>query len=284
MNAKDTTVLVLPSMIMMTQAHIVLRKEIQKWLPRRRPDDNKSAGGRVLILAGSDMMPGAAMLAAKAASRCGAGYIYIIEKQVLNFMPEAILWNGKDLYQFDAVLVGPGLGISKKTAALIQRLKKSRSPVVIDADALTVAAAKKMYPFPTNWIATPHESELSRFFKIEPTLIRKKRLQFCKQGQSLLGCTILLKGRGSLISNSTKTALVPTGNVALAKGGSGDVLAGMIAAFIAQGLSPEKAAILACWIHGDTADQWIKDGKDELSFSPSDLLDSLPLALARLRK
>ncbi len=224
------------------------------------------------------------MLAAKAASRTGAGYVYVSEKQVLNFLPEAIFWNGKSLEKFDAVLIGPGLGISKKTSTLIVRLKKSRLPVVIDADALTVAAVKKLYPFPVNWIATPHEAELSRFLNVEPAQIRKKRLEFCKQGQKLLGSSVLLKGKGSLVCTSKKTFLIPKGNVALAKGGSGDVLAGMITALIAQGLSSEKAATLACWIHGDIADRWIKDGKDQLSLIPSDLLESIPFAIFRLRK
>jgi hydroxyethylthiazole kinase-like uncharacterized protein yjeF len=263
---------------------LLSQKLVRKWLPIRKPTDNKSRGGKCLILAGSAQMPGAAVLACKAAFRVGAGYVYSSQKNVLSQIPEAILCKNNSFSGFRSILVGPGLGVNLKTAQLIKKLRQQKIPVIIDADALTVAAEHHLFPFPQNWIATPHAGELSRFLKLDAKTIERDRISAAALAQKLLGCTVVLKGFHTVVAYAGFSVIVPTGNVALAKGGSGDVLAGMMAGFLSQGVDFERAPLLACFVHGMMADQWVKAGKDYLSLSPSDLLEAIPKTLAGLRK
>ncbi len=256
----------------------------RRWLPRRKAADNKTKGGRALILAGSDDMPGAAILAARAAKRVGAGYVYCSEREVLRYSPECLPWSDSDFSHLQSVLIGPGLGKSSRTERLLRELKKTSLPVVVDADAFTVAAEKKLFPFPENWLATPHAGELSRLLQIPSSEIEADRLQAARRGQEILGCPVLLKGFHSVVALPEFSVIVPTGNVALAKGGSGDVLGGMIAGFLSQGLSSERALLLSVYVHGWMADQWLAEGKDHLSLAPSDLIEMLPSAIHQIRR
>jgi hydroxyethylthiazole kinase-like uncharacterized protein yjeF len=259
------------------------RKLVSKWIPERASTDNKTRGGKTLIWAGSSEMPGAAILAAEAASRVGSGYVYTSEREVLKFRPEVIPWNGS-LEKITAVLIGPGLGTQTLSREKYQKLVASACPVVVDADALTAAANLKLVPFPSNWIATPHAGELSRFLNLSAKEIELDRLSAARLGQNLLGCAVLLKGFHTVVAFPKISVIVPTGNVALAKGGSGDVLGGMIAGFLSQGLSTGRATLLASYLHGKIADDWIREGHDILSFTPTDLLNALPKALQQLRR
>ena len=257
---------------------------VRKWLPIRQETDNKTQGGRTLIWAGQTHMPGAAVLAAQAAARMGAGYIYVVDSEVLQYFPESIIWNKKNLETFQAVLIGPGLGFHQDVENAIKKLAKNSSPVVIDADALTVAAQKKLFPFPSHWVATPHAGELSRILKISSHEIERDRIKAVRLAVEKLGCTVVLKGYHTVVAFRQEVVIIPTGNVALAKGGSGDVLAGMITGLISQKVSPERAALSACYIHGLVADAWIESGRDFLSMTPSDLIQTLPFALNEIRK
>ena len=182
-----------------------------------------------------------------------------------------------------SILVGPGLGAGPKTFQWIQKLSKQPPPVVIDADALTVAAQKKFSPFPTNWIATPHAGELSRLLQITASEIEADRLSAARKAQQKWGGIFLLKGFHTVVAFPQVTVIIPFGNAALGKGGSGDVLAGMIAGFLSQGVPLQKAPLLAAALHGWMADQWLRDGKDILSLTPQDLLQMLPQTLKKWR-
>jgi NAD(P)H-hydrate epimerase len=257
---------------------------VRRWLPCRKATDNKTKGGKCLILAGSREMPGAALLASKAASRVGAGYIFCSEERVLQFAPEVIPWNKKDLDPFQSILIGPGLGTRSSTSQMLRALQKTATPVIIDADAITVAAKERLYPFPENWIVTPHAGELARILNVSAREIESDRLKFAREAQKILSCTVILKGFHTVIAFPKFCVVIPTGNVALAKAGSGDVLAGFIAGLVSQSVSPERAALLATYLHGQIADDWIRDGKDKLSLSASDLLEQCPRSLRRLRE
>jgi NAD(P)H-hydrate epimerase len=262
------------------------QKLVSRWLPKRLATDHKNRGGRALIWAGSAKMPGAALLATRAASRMGAGYVYTTCFDILKFHPEAILWKKEDPSALTAALIGPGLGVNPRTRAALKWLRhQSQIPVVVDADALTVAAEKKLTPFPWHWVATPHTGELARFFggSVSAADIDRNRLRFARLAQEKLGCTVVLKGYRTIVATPEVCVIIPTGNVALAKGGSGDVLAGMITGLLAQGLSPERAALVACYVHGWMADCWLRSGRDVLSLTPSDLIRGIPRALARMR-
>lgn len=257
---------------------------VKKWLPGRAATDNKTRGGKTLILAGSQGMPGAALLASTAAARAGAGYVFVSDKEILKDRPEFLQWDQKDVSKFSSALIGPGFGTGTKTKTLLSKLKRAPFPVLVDADALTVLSKERKARANENWILTPHAGELSRLIPLSAKEIENDRLRSARLAQKKLGGVIVLKGFHTVVACKHVSFVVPTGNAALGKAGSGDVLAGMIAGFLSQKVSAEKAALLGCYIHGMIADRWLASGRDVLSLQPSDLLELLPKALAFLRR
>ncbi|MGZ3691519.1 MAG: ADP-dependent NAD(P)H-hydrate dehydratase, partial [Pseudobdellovibrio sp.] len=120
--------------------------------------------------------------------------------------------------------------------------------------------------------------------KVTPEYVKANRLKAVAQARRILGCVVLLKGNETLVASQNKIFKIKSGNVALAKAGTGDVLCGMIAGFLAQGLEAEKAALLAAFVHGLIADNWVKEKRDELSLLASDILNLIPKALYKIRK
>lgn len=263
--------------------YLLSRKLMQRWLPTRLATDHKAKAGSCLIWAGSEFMPGAAILAARAASRMGAGYVFVTRPEVLNTHPEAILWNQSGFEKIRAVLLGPGLGLQADVPSYLQTLRQTNLPAVIDADAITLAAKMNLKPFKSNWIITPHAGELARLLNVNAADIEADRLKYARLAQKTWGGTIVLKGFHTVVATSEVLVIIPTGNAALAKGGSGDVLSGMMVALLGQGLTPERAAMVACYVHGWMADQWLLQKKDVISLTPSDLIEGLPKALHQIR-
>lgn len=268
------------------------RIQARKLLPKRKKTDSKIAGGKSLIIAGSEGMFGAAVLAGSAAARVGSGYVILLtdQKKFSSAQhPDFLVadWKQKKIsdIKFTAVGIGPGIGRSAQASELLQQLLKLKiQNVVIDADALNLHALNKNRLLPKTWIATPHEGELSRLLNIPAEVIKKNRISAVKQAQKKLGCVVLLKGSKTLIATDEKIFEIQSGNRALAKSGTGDVLTGIITGFLAQGLSPQEAACLGAYVHGSIADKWIKDKKDYLSLMASDLLTAIPQALKNLRE
>lgn len=271
--------------------YILKKKTAAKLLPSVSSSDNKATRGRSLILAGSSQYPGAGILAAKAAQRMGSGYVMLAQKN----LPAALLENPDFLLcdlnkksweklSWDALLVGPGFGVNTDTEKIIRDLLKTeKDRVILDADALTVCAQKGIFPLRPSWIVTPHAGELSRCLGIPVEEINADRLGAVKKAQALFGCVVLLKGHGTLIANSRRVYQISSGNAALAKAGTGDVLAGVITALRAQGLSATKSALLGAYLHGATANLWVARKQDMLSMTASDVLDYLPQVIYRLR-
>jgi hydroxyethylthiazole kinase-like uncharacterized protein yjeF len=262
--------------------------QIHKLLPTRKTHDNKSAGGKCLIIGGSEGMNGALILSATACSRVGAGYVYVhYDDKKIQLPPDFPVLKKislKNLKQFNAVAIGPGLKNSFKNKKLIQILIKSKMPnVVLDAGALEMLSEMKIKKLPATWILTPHEKELSRLIKWPTGQIKTHRKQSAKKAYQMFNCLILLKGQQTLIYDTKKVLKIKTGNKALAKAGTGDILTGMVAGFLSQKLSPIDAAFLAASIHGLIADQWVK-AKDHLSLMASDINDLLPETLFKLRE
>lgn len=266
-------------------------KSAQKLLPTRKKNANKSHGGKALIIAGSEGMFGAAILAAKSASRMGAGYVTLFtdsKKFPVTKNPDFLCKDYKsnkikDLV-FNAVAIGPGLGKSKHALKLLKNLLAfTNAKVVVDADALNLCAENNIKELPPGWIITPHEAELARLLKVKIDLIKKDREFYAEYAQKKLHCTVLLKGHNTLIATPHKLFVVKSGNPSLAKAGTGDVLTGMICALVSQGLDSPDAAALAAYVHGYTADQWLRDKKDILSLMASDLVDMIPSALFKIR-
>lgn len=264
-------------------------KSAAHFLPKISQQDNKSTRGRSLLFAGSENYQGAAVLAAKAALRAGTGYVTVAQfgaPMVALRNPDFIV---RDIvegikFQFDAVLIGPGFGVNEKTAALILALKEQKiTKVILDADALTVCAQWNIFPLPASWIVTPHSGELARCLRVSVAQVDQDRLAAVQAAIKLCQCTVLLKGHGSLIGRKNKIYQIRTGNSALAKSGTGDVLAGIITAFRAQGLGATSAALLGAYVHGACADLWVAKERDPLSLTASDVIELLPEVLHRVR-
>ncbi len=268
------------------------RNDARKIIPIRKEAANKTAGGKCLIVAGSEGMFGAAVLSATAAARVGAGSVTLLtdaKKFDSCKSPDFLIAEARtrkfNEIEFSSAAIGPGLGKSTLALKLLKEMLKVRKvSVVIDADALNLFAAHFSVPLPANWIATPHEGELARLTGLSAASIRKDRMKALKQAQKKLGCVLLLKGSKTLVATSERIFEVQSGNKALAKAGTGDVLTGVIAGLLSQGCGPEQAACLGAFVHGYIADEWIKEKNDYLSLMAGDLLQRIPRALAKLRK
>ena len=282
-----------PKNLIEEQAHsyfLINESWVSSKLPQRKSDDHKAKQGHLLILAGQEGFWGAGKLACLSAYRMGVGYVTWAgrgEHPPLDFVPEVLTKKISDKNLFEnktAVVIGPGLGVHKETKNLLLELKKQKMPVLVDADAFTVCVQENLFPLPSYWIATPHSGELARLFGIKGKDIDQNRLLFAQKSFQKTGSLVLLKGLHSILADQEKYFIIPTGNSALAKAGTGDVLSGFIGALMARSLSPFTAAAIGSFIHGKLADEWVKSGKDADALMAQDLKDLLPFVLTKLRK
>lgn len=262
--------------------HRISFQKIKSKIPSKKRTANKSHGGRTLIIAGSTGMMGASVLAAHAAARVGSGYTTVMTDlknwssvDHPDFLTQPFSLKQLKQSSFHAVALGPGLGKNRMVARFIDFLKTNNTPaVVIDADAWNVVVKNKIYPLLPSWICTPHTGELARLLNVSVEKIDKNREWAITTAQSLLGCHVILKGYRTLVCDGNCLYEIQNGNKALAKAGTGDVLTGMITGFLAQGVSPLDACLLATSLHGALADEWIKK-KSYHSLLASDLIKSL---------
>lgn len=272
------------------QKAISLRKILNS-LPTRQRSSHKASAGKCLLIAGSNRYLGAAVLAATAASRVGAGYVFLktgtkfqVEKNP-DFLVAPRL-SLDTLKSFGSIGFGPGWTDKKSANRWLTDLKKiKKNKVVLDAGALDLMVGKgKVTHVPPTWILTPHEGELGRMLSVESELVRKDRRGWALAAQKKFGCVVVLKGHNTIVCDSSYIYINKSGNPALSKAGTGDVLCGMIAGLLAQGLESFEATCLAVYIHGKTAEEWIGMKNDVLSLMPSDLLLLLPKVLSKIRK
>lgn len=237
------------------------------------------------MIAGSRGMRGAQQLVAQAASRCGAGYVYVTQLSILN--PDFLTITRGEILKggFSSCILGPGFRRPQTIGQYIQHWIRAKQPrVVLDAEALTWLS-KNPQRLPSDWVLTPHEGEMARLLGRTSYWVQEHRQKAVLLAQKKYGCIVLLKGSGSLVCQGSTVYQVMAGNAALAKAGSGDVLAGMIGAFLAQSsLSPEAAVCLAVFVHGRMAEEWLHEGNDILSLRPIDLLVKLPQSLKKVRR
>ena len=260
------------------RTHFALTRGVaRRHLPQRTTLSHKASHGHVVVCAGGPGTWGAGVLCARAASRVGAGYITLAGSSagtdLTDVLPEAMTsdWDPEKLDGRRAYAVGPGLGTGTQTENILAALEEKRVPrVVLDADALTVLA-RRPRRLPASWILTPHTGELARLLGTTAEAIEKNRWKALDTAVELYGCVILLKGFRSLVASGERRILILSGNSALAKGGSGDVLTGMISGMRAQGLSAIEAVSLGSFLHGFIADLWIQ-GHSDAALMPSDLL------------
>lgn len=270
-------------------------KKTLSLLPNRDQRAHKGDMGRLLLLCGSKGFTGAAALAAMGALRAGAGLVFLgvpesiyaieatklTEPIVISFAEqngmlavEAIDSIDKFLSRMDAVLIGPGIGISVETEQVVKHVLEAFSgPIVLDADGITMMKAHKNVLRdrigPT--ILTPHEGEFSRFVDLPICDRREDAEKLAKE----LGCIVALKGHETVITDGYNGYINKTGNPGMAVGGSGDVLAGVITALIGQGIPPLEAAAAGAWLHGAAGDICAKR-LGQYGMLPSDMLGVLP--------
>lgn len=264
---------------------------VRKNLPKRSKKSNKTHGGKLVIVAGSNGMYGAGLLAALAATRTGAGYTYLMlkwtNKQLLRHPDILFLEPNINLLEninASAYIVGPGMGTSAKAKAKLNYfIKRKLENVVLDADGLTLLSKIKNPLIPHSWILTPHEGELARLLNISAANVRKNPIHCIALAQKKYSCAILLKGAVTYITDGKKLWTSSSGTPALAKAGTGDVLAGIIGGLLSQGLGSATAAALGSYLHGLASKQFLTNGNDVLSLRPLDLIDELPKTLKRAR-
>lgn len=268
-------------------------------LPKRPADSHKGNFGKLLCICGSEEMPGAAVLSVKAALRCGVGLcIYAGSRENVNLVagscPEAVfctLTDRSDREKLDrcieestAVLLGPGLSQTAEAEQLVSHVVlTSKKTLVIDADGINSIAKNinilKKASCPV--IVTPHPGEMSRLKGLSVTEIQRDRETIAAEFSKRFGVTVVLKGAGTIVAGVGSTYGNQTGNPGLSKGGSGDVLAGMIASLAAQGVSPVSSAVCGVFLHGFAADLCAAR-KSVAAMLPTDLIETLPEAFLKM--
>lgn len=264
--------------------------KILKLFGKRKPATHKGDYGRALIVGGSSGMTGAAVLTARGALRSGAGLTYLaVPKKLVNFVdsltPEVITLPFENIKKIkaDSIAVGPGLGVTSLTRRLLSSLISRPTPLVIDADVLNVIAKDLgiLKKAREKFIITPHPGEMSRLIKKSIEYIQKNRISVAKEAARRFGCIVVLKGFKTVIAEPKgRTFVNPTGNPGMASGGVGDVLTGLIAGFIAQGLSNWDAALAGVYLHGLAGDLAAKE-KGEYGMIASDLVEKIPYAIQK---
>lgn len=277
--------------------------DIRGRLPRRSADAHKNSVGTVALIAGSVGFTGAAALAAQSAMRSGCGLVYLavpasLQPLLAAKLTEVITWPFEDgatgylleadyaswhesLAQQNALAVGPGLGLHPQTANLVHRiLREQNRPMVLDADGLNhcVAYLELIARYGGEMVLTPHPGELARLLNTSTAEINKNRFAAALQTAQKLRKVVVLKGGPTLIAAPDGTLYInSTGNAGMATAGSGDVLTGLIAALLAQGLNAQDAALCGVFLHGLAGDL-AKEVRGEISLIASDLVDCLSRA------
>ncbi len=281
---------------------MITAAEVFSRLPQREADTNKGSYGSVAAVAGSLAYRGAAALCCEGALRGGAGLVYLasvepVVQLVLARTPECCALPCRTdadggILAADAaavrqrftekpavLLAGPGLGVS--AGAALQALLGLGAPwrgAVLDADALNAIAAGELgqTPFlPACTVLTPHPGEMARLLGTTVDAVQADRPGAVQRCAQRFGCVAVLKGAGTLVAAPDgRLVQNTTGNPGLARGGSGDVLAGLLAALLAQGLTAFDAALCAVWLHGAAADRCAKR-TSRMTMLPHDILADL---------
>ncbi len=261
--------------------------EILSMLPPRYKHSHKGSYGKVLLIAGCEATSGAALLCGKSILKTGAGLLTVMSYPsvidlVKNNLFEAMSitideehfqdqLNKLDLSKYSLIVLGPGLGVNHRTDLLLQKVLKSDLPCVIDADGLYYLG-KHLELLKRNafTVITPHEVEFARIFDFERKNIIPQLQQIATRYPNLI---VVFKGEHSLIANQSLITINTTGNSTLAKGGSGDVLAGVIGGFLAQQCSYDSV-VAAVYIHSLAADYWLKNNS-AYSLLASELIEKI---------
>ena len=271
---------------------------VRKWMMKRPKDGHKGTFGTAGFIGGSKGMAGSICLSAMASMRCGAGLNYMrvprnIEADCLAVVPEALISQDYRIVfeKSDAIAIGPGMDKTRQSVLTLWSAVETVPSLVLDAGALNILAqypqeafsslqkrAEKQLPW---LVMTPHPGEFGRLM---PDLAKLDRLSAARTAARRYGAVVVLKGAGTVVSDPEGNVFInTTGNSGMAKGGSGDVLSGILVSFLAQGQSPLNAAGLAVCFHGLCGD--LAAGEmGERAVIPSDIIRKIPEAFQRLGK
>lgn len=260
---------------------VICDDEILNFLPSRPKNSHKGTFGTLKTLCGSYYMTGAGFLSINAALRSGVGLVKVFGEDKLldiykgqihepiykQFSQEAFIEENAS-----AALIGCGIGVQFENE-LKDILLNLKCPIILDADGINFLSRNIdiCEHISASLILTPHPKEMAKLFGMSVSEVQKNRFSICKEVSEKLNCTVVLKGEGTVICTPNHTPIInETGNSGLAKGGSGDVLAGLISGFAALGMSPHYAAALGVYLHGLAADS-LSEKLSEFSFLPSEI-------------
>ena len=277
-----------------TDYYLIERDDAHKVIKPREPFCNKYDNGTVFVVAGSYGMMSAAVLASRGAMRAGAGLVTVHAPQcafqpLQTAVPEALFEVDRGEYfttrielnhNYGAIALGPGMGTSEKTIeALDLFLKNCHQPVVLDADALNCIAKRPIMlrNIPMGSVLTPHAGEFDRLFGAHGT--QEERLLKAIEVSKLYGFTSVLKGHHTMtVRSDGKVYINRSGNPGMATAGSGDVLTGIIASFIAQGYAIDWAVVMGVYVHGLAGDL-AAEQHGEISLMASDIINHIGKAI-----
>ncbi len=269
--------------------------DIIRLIPKRTLNSHKGNYGRALLIAGSEDFFGASVMSARAALRAGAGLLKVVVPSEISpalfTVPEAMVnpmpaggWGSVDMLKLDSLIdwadciaVGPGMGRDEGVKSVVNHVLQSGKPSVLDADALNAISAEAslcdhLHP---NIVLTPHAGEMSRLCRCSTSDVTQDPVGFASMFTKRWNTNLLLKGATSVICSARgDIAYNLTGNPGLAKGGSGDVLTGIILAMIAQGLQPFEAACAGAFLLGKAADK-AAEAISLRAITPGDVVEAL---------
>jgi NAD(P)H-hydrate epimerase len=261
--------------------------QVRAALPERERDAHKGDFGHVMVIGGDVGHGGAALMAAQAAARGGAGLVSLATRPehvaaMLARQPEVMacgVTSGQELEPWlerpTVLVVGPGLGQSPWSEQMLQQALATQLPLVLDADALNIIAQGRLWPegkTRDNWLLTPHPGEAARLLGGTTAAIQAERFASVQKLQQQYGGVALLKGAGTLVAGAGRPVnLISAGNPGMASGGMGDVLSGLLGALLAQGLEAYEAANLGASLHAHAADLAAADN-GQASLLATDLL------------
>lgn len=301
------------------RVYTLTRDEALEMMPKRILRSNKGSYGKVLVIAGSREISGACYLSAAAAYRMGCGLVKVFtasdnDPVIKTRLPEALVKTydssldyTQSIARFElkrsleeeiqwatCIIIGPGLGTEEPAGLILDEvLQEKNKAIVIDADGLNTLAQKETYfamredgtrkiCLPENVVLTPHLQEMTRLTKVELPQLRGKIIEQALMSLEKADCqTLVLKDARTVVTDGNEVYVNTTGNNALSTGGSGDVLSGMIAGLLAQGMRPKKAAVLAVYLHGAAAEEYVEKVGGRYSMMATDILDMLPRILPK---
>ena len=249
----------------------------------RRSDSHKGIHGHVAVVGGGKGMQGAAVLAALGAQRAGAGKVSVGSPNGWRLDPGAhpqlmTLPDNWSPESFQAVVIGCGLGITKRTVDTLKSvLRRTASPIVLDADALNLIAAEPalaalLMQRVAPAVLTPHPLEAARLLRCATADIQSDRIRAATTLAARTGSVVVLKGAGTVCADAAgHWAVIDSGSPALATAGTGDVLAGVIGGLLAQGLPPSSAAVLGAWVHGRAGEIAAAQQRGDIGLSTAEL-------------